>query len=309
MMNKKIKVELPTDEHGLTGRECPTCRGYFKVKSGTGLPTSECICPYCGHKGSHDEFFTHEQVEYVKSVAVRKVLGPELSKLEKAFKDLERSTRGGLIQIKVRTSGFNFPLRYYHEKELETHVTCDNCGLEFAIYGVFANCPDCARLNALVIFNKSIEAAKKMLNLIDSIEKGEDSLIESTLIAALTSGIASFDAFGKALRLKYPENLPSKPKNLFQNVAVVSEAINKSTGLSIPDLIGKDQYEYILRYFQVRHIYEHNMGVVDDDFLKFIPALSHLKGRKFPLEQVEIAKFLDLLKDLGNKLMRCLETS
>jgi len=309
MMNKKIEVTLPTDKHGLTGRECPTCGGYFKVKSGTGLPTSECICPYCGRKASHDEFLTQEQLEYVKSVAVRKVLAPELSKLEKAFKDLERSTRGGLIQIKVGTSSFNFPLRYYHEKELETHVTCDNCGLEFAIYGVFANCPDCARLNALVIFNKSIEVAKKMLNLIGPIDKEEKSLIESTLMGALSSGIASFDAFGKALRLKYPEQLPSKPKNLFQNVAVLSEAIKKSTGLSIPDLIGKDQYEFILKYFQVRHIYEHNMGVVDDDFLKVIPTLSCLKGRKCPLEQAEIEKFLNLLKDLGNKLMRCLEPS
>lgn len=305
-MNRQIEVRFPTDEHGLTGRECPSCRGYFKVKIGTGLPTSECICPYCGEKANHDHFFTQAQIEYAKSVAVREVLGPELRKLERTFKDLERSTRGGFIQIKVRTSGFDFPLKYYREKELETHVTCDNCGLEFAIYGVFANCPDCARLNALVIFNKSMEVAKKTLNLINSIDQKEKSLIDATLKGALSGGISSFDAFGKALRIKYPEKLPPKPKNLFQNIPALSEGIKKLLGISLSDLIGKNEYEFLLKYFQVRHIYEHNMGVVDDDFVRNIPSLRHLKGRKFLLEKDEIGKFLDLLKDLGNKLMNSL---
>lgn len=306
-MNRQIEVRFPTDEHGLTGRECPSCSGYFKVKIGTGLPTSECICPYCGEKANHDQFFTKAQIEYAKSVAVREVLGPELRKLERTFKDLERSTRGGFIQIKVRTSGFDFSIKYYREKELETHVTCDNCGLEFAIYGVFANCPDCARLNALVIFNKSIEVAKKTLNLIGSLDQKEKSLIEATLEGALSGGISSFDAFGKALRIKYPEQLPSRPKNLFQNIVALSEGIKKSTGISLSDLIGKNGYEFMLKYFQVRHIYEHKMGVVDDDFVRIIPSLGHFKGRKFSLEKEEIEKFLDLLKDLGNKLMSYLE--
>lgn len=306
-MYKQIPVKFPTDEHGLTGRECPSCKGYFKVKLGTGLPTAECICPYCGEKKNHDQFFTQAQIEYAKSVAVREVLGPEMRKLERSIKDLERSTRGGFIQIKVRTSGFNFPLKYYREKELETQLTCDNCGLEFAIYGVFANCPDCARLNALVIFNKSIEVAKKTLNLIDSIDQKEKSLIETTLEGALSGGVSSFDAFGKALRSKYPEKFPIRPRNLFQNITALSEGMKKLLGISLPDLIGKDEYVFLLKYFQVRHIYEHNMGVVDDDFVKKVPDLAHLKGRKFRLDRAEVDKFLDEIKKMGNKIMDYLE--
>jgi len=34
-MKKEIPLNFPTDEHGLTGRECPSCNGYFKVKFGT----------------------------------------------------------------------------------------------------------------------------------------------------------------------------------------------------------------------------------------------------------------------------------
>lgn len=306
-MYRQIQVKFPTDELGLTGRECPSCKEYFKVKFGTGLPTSECICPYCGEKSEHSQFFTQAQIEYAQSVAAREVLGPELKKLEQSFKELERSTRGGIIQFKVRTTGFNFPLKYYQEKELETHVTCDHCGLEFAVYGVFANCPDCSRLNALVIFNKSIEVAKKRLKLIDPIDQKEKSLIEGISEDALSGGISSFDAFGKALRLKYPDKLPEKPKNLFQNIKALSGRLSKLCGVALPDLVGNDEYEFLLKYFQVRHIYEHNMGVVDDDFVKNVPAFGNLKGRKFPLDRDEIGKFLDEIKKAGNKLMDYLD--
>jgi len=306
-MKKEISVTFPTDELGLTGRGCPNCKGYFKVKFGTGMPTSECICPYCGEKADHDQFFTEAQIEYAKSVAVREVLRPELKKLERSFKELERSTRGGIIQFKVRTSRFNFPLKYYQEMELETHVTCDHCGLEFAIYGVFANCPDCAHLNALVVFNKSIEVAKKRLKLIDSINQKDKSLREAILEDSLSGGISSFDAFGKALRLNYPDKLPKRPRNLFQNIIVLSEGLHKLCGVSLPSLIGKNEYEFLLKYFQVRHIYEHNMGVVDDDFVRKIPTLKHLKGKKYPLERDEIEKFLDELKNAGDKLMKFLD--
>lgn len=306
-MKKQINVPFPTDELGMFGRECPSCKGYFKVKLGTGLPTSECICPYCGEKSEHSQFFTKAQVEYAQSVAAREVIGPELKKLEKSFRELERSTRGGFIQFKVRTTGFNFPLKYYQEKDLETHVTCDNCGLEFAIYGVFANCPDCARLNALVIFNKSIEVAKRRLRLIDSIDQREKSLIEAILDDALSGGISAFDGFGKALRTKYPNKLAKRPKNLFQNITALSDCLNKTTGKSLMDLISQKEYESLFKWFQVRHIYEHNMGVVDDDFIKKIPNMAHMKGKKYALKADEIGNFLDEIKKTGNKLMKLME--
>jgi hypothetical protein len=304
----QIQVNFPTDEHGLTGRECPFCKGYFKVKFGTGLPTSECICPYCGNKEKNDKFFTQAQIEYAKSVAVREVLGPELRKLERTFKDLERSTRGGFIQIKVRTSGFNFPLKYYQEKELETHVVCDNCGLEFAIYGVFANCPDCGNLNVFKKFSKSIEVARKRLKLIDSPEAHEKELKEAILEDAVSGGVSAFDALGKALRAKYPEKLPQKPKNLFQNIKELANVLSKATEKSLEDLIEKDGFAFLVKMFQVRHIYEHNMGVIDDDFLKHVPEMRDFKGRKYALEREEIEKFLCEIEKVGNCIIRLMGT-
>jgi len=45
-----MTITLPTDDEGMIGRECPECKEYFKVKSGTGLLNiSTCTCPYCEH--------------------------------------------------------------------------------------------------------------------------------------------------------------------------------------------------------------------------------------------------------------------
>ena len=55
------------------------------------------------------------------------------------------------------------PILSYVEKQLETEVICDKCGLDFAVYGVFASCPDCGQLNALKVFLSSLETARKKL--------------------------------------------------------------------------------------------------------------------------------------------------
>lgn len=302
-MKKEIKVSFPTDENGLTGRECPVCNEYFKVKFGTGIKGEvPCKCPYCRHTAEHQKFMTREQDDYLQSVIMKEALGPVLSQLDKSFKKLEHSTRNSFIQIKVKTSGNPVRIKHYQEKELETDVTCDSCGLEFAVYGVFATCPDCGRLNASVIFVKSVEVAEKRLLLVDSV--GGDDLKEAVLKDSLSGGISSFDAFGKVLRIHRPDIFPDKPRNLFQNLKALELCLQGKFGRSLDDLLGIEEAKIMKTFFQVRHIYEHNMGVVDDDFISNVPSYAHMKGRKYPLNRGEIAKFLSVLRNVGLKIER-----
>ena len=65
-MNQKFSIDINPDEEGFTGRECPKCKKYFKIKFETGLPIQCHICPYCGFKGSIDEFLTEDQDKYAE---------------------------------------------------------------------------------------------------------------------------------------------------------------------------------------------------------------------------------------------------
>lgn len=101
MTKHKINLEIPKDEHGFIGRECLKCKKYFKLKPGTGLPTLNCHCPYCGYEGDSSTFRTPDQLEYAHSVGINiaydKFVEPMLDDLTNSFKQLESSTRRGLL--------------------------------------------------------------------------------------------------------------------------------------------------------------------------------------------------------------------
>jgi hypothetical protein len=56
--------------------------------------------------------------------------------------------------------------------------------------------------------------------------------------------------------------------------------------------------------FQVRHIYEHNAGVIDSEFVMKLPAYSHQLGRKFPLKKDDVKLFIVHMRQLGDAIYR-----
>lgn len=293
-----IPVNIPTDENGLIGRECLECKQYFKLKPGTGLPTSHCHCPYCEYEGDAETFWTPAQIEYAKSIAfnevVDRVIKPSFDKLNNSLKELERKTRNSFIQFKVKTQTDNLrlPIKYYDEMELETNVTCDSCGLKFAVYGVFARCPDCANLNAFLVFNKSIETTIKKLSIFTKPDIPSE-ITEDSFKHIISDCISAFDALGKELIRKKPELFHGKSKNLFQNLFLLNEGIDDFIQQTHSD------YNFLLKMFQVRHLFEHNMGVVDHDFIRKVPGYSSLIGKKYKTDEKEIQNFIGGMKELG----------
>jgi hypothetical protein len=295
----QISVDIPRDHEGMLGRECLECKRYFKIKPGTGLPTSYCHCPYCEYEGDSNTFWTEAQIKYAESVAIKKAFNqfvkPSLDKLTDSFKDLERSSRNSFIKFKVTVTGgdFKFPTKYYREKELETKVICDNCGLEFSIYGVFSRCPDCKELNAFLIFDKSLEITQKQLFIFSNPEIPEE-VRQQSFSFILTSCISTFDGLGKELRQRNPGIYPKEPKNLFQNISLLDEKLNKYLSQNHSD------FGLITKLFQVRHIYEHNMGVIDKDFINKLPEFRNKQGQKYNLTQNELELFIIKMKELGD---------
>lgn len=80
--NQQIRVPLRADRDGFLGRECPNpeCEGYFKITPGNDIADpAPCHCPYCGHTGDPNTFFTKEQIEYAKSMAMQQLTDSILS--------------------------------------------------------------------------------------------------------------------------------------------------------------------------------------------------------------------------------------
>jgi len=167
MTKRTFTIQLPIDGNGLVGRQCTKndCGKYFKIKPGTGLPKpTQAFCPYCGHADDPSDFVTDEQKEYMLSVVGNQVMAEAAQQLKKH--EFNIPARGAFgIGFSLKISHTPEPIRYVVEREIETSLTCDRCALDYAIYGVFAFCPDCGSHNSLQILRKNIEVISKLMRL------------------------------------------------------------------------------------------------------------------------------------------------
>lgn len=297
-LGSEIRVPMEADEDGYIGRECPdeTCLGYFKIKPGTGLPgPAPCHCPYCGHTGDHSTFYTQEQIAYAHSVAIRKItdaIHDDLKALE--FERKPQGLFGIGVSMKVLASAPH-PIQRYREKQLETGVTCDDCTLQFAIYGVFGWCPDCGAHNSLHILTKNLELVRKQLALSEAVEQ---DLAEYLVRNALEDVVSAFDGFGRELCARKSSDIR------FQNIAAARRRVSETFGFDFADQLDPEGWTDICRMFQKRHLLAHKMGVIDKEYVEKANDPAAIAGRRIEVTRDEVSRALGLAEALGQRLFK-----
>jgi hypothetical protein len=294
-LGNHISVPIQTDDDGYLGRECPNeaCEEYFKITPGTGIKgPAPCHCPYCGHEGDSNTFWTKEQLEYVKSEAmdqIMKAVRHDLKALEFDHKP------GGPFGIGISTKlepGAPVPVRWYREKNLETEIVCDQCTLRYAIYGVFGWCPDCGVHNLIQILTKNLDLARRKLALVTSVEQ---ELSETLIADALAGVVSAFDGFGRELCTQC-----DKPS--FQNLEGARKRVQQGYGFDMVDCLTETEWLSACRGFQKRHLIAHKMGVVDQDYILKVSDSAAVVGRKVTLTTDEVASLVDIVERLGKRL-------
>lgn len=288
-MNFSVSIEPDAD--GYTGRECPKCEKYFKIKFGTGLPgATDCHCPYCNHVESQKQFFTKEQVEYVKSVALNKISGELLQVMKKAER---RPDPRAFISIGITVKGSPTPIIRYAEKELEERVSCSSCTLEYTIYGAFAFCPDCGVHNSLQIINANFDLVIKMLDLA---EMAPPAVMPKLIENALEDAVSSFDGFGR-------EHCAGQAfKVSFQNIESARDKLQRAIGVDIADGLDVAEWRFACEQFQKRHLLAHKMGIVDAEFLGRTGGSPALLGRKVDISDENVRNLVKHLRVMASKL-------
>lgn len=306
-----IQVPIKADEEGFIGRECPEkeCLGYFKIQPGTGLTGDDlpCHCPYCGHQDPHDHFWTQEQLAYAKSIAMREIgdyIHRELKKMEYIK---PRGSFGIGMSMKVK-QGARQPIRHYREKNLETIIVCGQCTLRYAVYGVFAFCPDCGAHNSQQILAKNCELASKQIELAASVEDAD--LKRHLLEDALENAVSAFDGFGReACRVNAAKatNQAKAEAVSFQNLMFAASNVQKVFGIDLPAGVQADDWSFAVRCFQKRHLLAHTMGVIDDRYVAtaFDPAA--VVGRRVQVSAEEVSRLLEVVQKLGEHFVTRLQ--
>lgn len=302
-------ISIPTDDKGMTGRECPkkSCLGHFKVFFRTGLKGADrpCMCPYCGHRGPHDNFYTADQNKYIESVLLREAdreLGKMLKKTARRINSRPRGGFGFRINMKV-TSRPSKPVFRYQEPRLETELICDQCTLHYAIFGVFGFCPDCGVHNSRQILDSNLELALKELLLAE--ESSDEALSEYLVSDALENSVSAFDGFGREAAKTYAHKAtdPQKASALsFQNLPSAEKKVEQLFGFKLSSGVTGNEWDLLTRGFQKRHLLAHKMGVVDEQYLAAAKDPTALMGRKVKVAAEEVRELIEAVGKLGTHL-------
>lgn len=174
--------------------------------------------------------------------------------------------------------------------------------MRYAIYGVFAFCPDCGSHNSFRILAKSLEVAGRKVALARSVEDAE--LADHIVGDALGNAVAAVDGFGReALRVWGVRQLPPKELSVkFQNLEGARQAVQREIGIDIASTMTAEEWEFLCRCFQKRHLLSHRLGVVDEDYLKKAKDPEAVLGRKIRVTKEEVTRLLEVLSRFGSTL-------
>jgi hypothetical protein len=302
-LGNSIKIPIKPDEEGYIGRECPNpeCEGYFKITPGTGLHNiTSCYCPYCGHFAEQKSFWTKDQIEYVKSYALSKIMDAVRKDMKELEFDIKPKGPFGIGFSMKFKEGSPVPVRCYREKELETKIICDNCTLSYAIYGVFAFCPDCGTHNSKQILYKNLELAEKEIALALNLEM---ELSDHLIADALENAVSSFDGFGRETCKTHASisSNPDKAKKMsFQNLFRARQRVQELFCFDLALGFEPKDWDFALRCFQKRHLLAHKMGVIDEEYVIATNDPEAVVGRKVSIKPEEVISLIEVLKKLGS---------
>lgn len=126
----KFEITIPTDEDGFVLLKCPMCGDLFKLKPSDYEDDSvfSIYCPSCGMTG--DNYITEDVLEFAMNMAENYAN----ERILKAFKKLERKSKGSMIKVEVKS-------KIKKKSEQPIMLTIEN--LEYKMY-------PCCKLSAKI---------------------------------------------------------------------------------------------------------------------------------------------------------------
>ena len=246
-----IPVFIGSDSEGKFGFQCERCDQYWRARGGV------AICPYRGVHGDRHNFLSKAQRLYVKLYCQR---------LEEAFAADDDGAHIIDMDAVADAAGKDVekPPFYYAEQTQQNQFNCSACGEFNDILGRFAYCSVCGTRNNFSEFEDVIVPAIR-----EELNKG------SGPAGCLKDLGSAFDTFVGQYTEQLIQNRPMRSarrerlrKMRFHDLGSTRRELLGGFDIDICEGMTETEIASATRFFQRRHVYEHNGGEVDEKYLR-----------------------------------------
>jgi hypothetical protein len=235
---------------------------------------------------SKDQLWTPEQLDFAEQNLVEEGMAYVTNEFDKMLKGVFKSSGSSKSGFSMSYKS-NGPYRKKiiappSERVTDTELECSSCGSRFQIIGIFGFCPCCHEDN-IVIYDTNIKI------LLDEIKSSKSP--DRSLRHAYNDLVSTFEDYCKR------RNKTGKKFN-FQNLDTTEKFFRDQFHKELFLNVTSSEIEIIKRFFQKRHVYQHNKGIIDQKYVEVIPADISLLGKKASLTVVEFVDATSVLRKM-----------
>jgi hypothetical protein len=330
-----LEIPVPRTESGKAYRHCPNdeCTPRVFLIGNTvsdGQPASPeknrkrresgqpgMTCPYCGTDAEDSNFTYPADVEAAVNHVGWAASQDVADHLDKMFKGIFGGSRSqGLVkltyEVKGRTSSPPVPYR----EDLLRNLACHICAREYGVYAIALFCPDCGSENLRTHFGREIELIDYQIEIAGKCGSENQSELGYRLLGnAHEDVLTSFETYMKTLyrfvvRKRAPQRWDElcgkgKIKNRFQNVHT-ARALFREVAADPFSNLTNDEFSQLALSVDKRHLFGHNLGLVDEAFLKDGQRDGNI-GMTVPLLADDVRHFVRLSCKVVTTIANCIE--
>jgi hypothetical protein len=309
--NIMMRVEIPLDDQGFFGRQCPLCEQVFRVsyEDYKALPEDLRLwCVYCGNHDDHSEFLTAQQKERILRPAADIAMQLIGRAFDDSFSDIARRTRGSMVSISYRSNPFYpEPLPGIDEERLVRERSCSSCALRYAVFGEHRFCPVCGSLAPEVVALDALAAESARLDALRSLpddatatlrEQGVfDRIYVDTIenLVSIVENLASSTFRAKVLGAD--AHLKGKG-NVFQRLDEMAVLFQSHLNSDLRATVDAATWALLESMWAARHVFGHQDGIVDDRYLAKVPAATVSVGQRLTLNEVLVRQAIGAAEKL-----------
>jgi uncharacterized Zn finger protein (UPF0148 family) len=319
LKNEKIEIAVQADERGYLDRECPSksCLHTFKVRMQDWhdrFCDEEVFCPLCGHAAPASQWWTTEQTENMNRqmhAYVGARIGNALHRDAKAF---NATAPRGFIRMTMKASGSPHAqamlMPIAAAAVLEQELSCDQCGVGYAVLGAAFFCPCCGHNSVERMFDAALTKVQTKVESIGVVREalrpalGADAaevFCRSTIEGSLQDCVVAFQHLAERL---YVRTSPAKPprQNAFQALEEGSKLWREALGNGYDRWLGALELAGLNVLFQQRHLLAHRDGLVDERYVQKSGDLTYRAGQRVVVTASDVVRMVQLIKKLAAAL-------